>query len=78
MSGFTTNTIDHLIRSNLWTTELKEILEDELMAMKYVNWISSFPDGDTWNQPSIGQAEINDYAEDQQIKFTAMDTKLAA
>lgn len=74
MSGFTTNTIDHLVRSNLWTADLKQILEDELFAMKYVNWISSFPDGDTWNQPSIGQAEVNDYAEDQPVKYTAMDT----
>lgn len=74
MSGFTTNTIDHLIRSDLWTADLKEILEDELFAMKYVNWISSFPDGDTWNQPSIGQAEVNDYAEDTPVKYTAMDT----
>lgn len=74
MSGFTTDTITHLTRSQLWTTDLKELLEDELMAMKYVNWISSFPDGDTWNQPSIGQAEVQDYEEDQAIRFTAMDT----
>lgn len=45
MSGFSTNTIDYLTRSNLWTTQLKEVLEDDLFAMKYVNWISSFPDG---------------------------------
>lgn len=74
MSGFSTNTIDHMIRANLWTADLKEILEDDLFAMKYVNWISSFPDGDQWNQPSIGQAEVNDYAEDQPVKYTAMDT----
>ena len=74
MSGFTTDTISHLTRSNLWTTDLKDILEDELFAMKYVNWISSFPDGDTWNQPSIGQAEVLDYAEDTPVKYTAMDT----
>jgi hypothetical protein len=74
MSGFTTDTISHLTRSNLWTTDLKEVLEHELMAQKYVNWISSFPDGDTWNQPSIGRAEVLDYDEDQPVKYTAMDT----
>ena len=74
MSGFTTDTISHLTRSNLWTTELKEVLDHDLMAQKYVNWITTFPDGDTWNQPSIGRAEVHDYEEDQPIKYTAMDT----
>lgn len=74
MSGFTTDTVTHLTRSNLWTTELKELFDDERIAMKYVNWIASFPDGDTWNQPSIGRAEVLDYEEDQPVKYTAMDT----
>lgn len=74
MSGFTTNTISNLTRSLVYTTDLKEVLEDELFGQRYVNWLTSFPDGDTWNQPSIGQAEVLDYAEDQPIKFTAMDT----
>ncbi len=33
-----------------------------------------FPDGDTINIPSIGQAEVQDYVEDQQVRYTAMDT----
>lgn len=33
-----------------------------------------FPDGDTLNIPSIGQAEVLDYAEGQAIKYSAMDT----
>lgn len=74
MSGFTTDTTTFLIRDNLYTTELKELLEDEIYSKKYVNWISSFPDGDTWNQPSIGQAEVLDYEEDQPVRYTAMDT----
>lgn len=74
MSGFTTNTISNLTRSNLWTTDLKEVLQDELFGQRYIRWLDTFPDGDTWNQPSIGQAEVSDYAEDQPIRFTAMDT----
>lgn len=74
MSGFTTDTIDHLIRENLWSPNLKEVLLDELMGMRYVRMISDFPDGNTLNIPSIGQMEAQDYAEDQQITFTAMDT----
>ncbi len=74
MAGFSTTTTDHLTRSNLWSREIKEVLEDELFAMRYVRMITDFPDGDTLNIPSIGQAEVNDYAEGQPITYTAMDT----
>lgn len=74
MSGFSTATNQHLIRSNLWSNRLKEVLEDELLATKYVDWITDFPDGDTLNIPSIGQAEVFDYDEGQAIRYTAMDT----
>jgi len=74
MSGFTTQNTDHLIRSQIWSTQLKEVLEDDLMAMKYVDMITDFPDGDTINIPSIGQAEQSDYVEGQAVKYTAMDT----
>jgi hypothetical protein len=73
MAGFTT-AVDHLTRSNLWSSQLKEVLEDELMAMKYVDMITDFPDGDTLNIASIGQAEVLDYDEGQAIRYTAMDT----
>lgn len=74
MAGFTTTSNDHLIRSNLWSTNLKEVLEDELMGMKYVDMITDFPDGDTMNIPSIGQAEVQNYLEGQAVTYTAMDT----
>lgn len=74
MSGFTTGTNDHLIRSNLWSNQLKEVLLDELVGTRYVDMITDFPDGDTINIPSIGQAEVQDYVEDQQVRYTAMDT----
>ena len=74
MSGFTTTNNQHLIRSNLWSSQLKEVLEDELFAQKYVDMITDFPDGDTLNIPSIGQAEALDYVEGQAVRYTAMDT----
>ena len=74
MSGFSTDSNEHLIRSNLWSSQIKEVLEDELFAMKYVDMISDFPDGDTINIPSIGQQEVLDYDEGQAIRYTAMDT----
>lgn len=73
--SFTTNvTADHLTRSEVWSRELKEVLEDDLMAMGYVRWLDEFPDGEQFNIPSIGQAIIRDYAEDAPIVLDAMDT----
>jgi hypothetical protein len=50
------------------------ILEDELQATKYIRMLSDFPDGDTINIPSIGQATVDNYVEDQSVKYRAMDT----
>lgn len=74
MAGFATNATDHVIRANLWSSDLKDVLQDELMAMKYVDMITDFPDGDTLNIPSISNAEVLDYAEGQAVRYTSMDT----
>lgn len=74
MAGFSTSQTDHLIRSNLWSSQIKEVLLDELMATKYVDMITDFPDGDTINIPSMGQSEVLDYLEGNAVKYTAMDT----
>lgn len=74
MAGFTTAANEHLIRSNLWSNQIKDVLEEELFAMRYVDWITDFPDGDTLNIPSLGSAEIRDYEEGQSVTYTAMDT----
>lgn len=74
MSGFTTQNNEHLIRSQIWSTQLKEVLEDELLAMKYVDMITDFPDGDTINIPSIGQAEVYDYIEGNGVTYGSLDT----
>lgn len=70
----TTQNIDHLIRSEVWSTQIKEVLEDELQGMKYVNWLNEFPDGNTFTIPSIGQAQVDDYVEDTDVIFRALDT----
>jgi hypothetical protein len=71
---FSTQHTDHLIRSNLWSTQLKELFEDDLIAMRWVDMVEDFPDGDTLNIPSIGQAEVNDYVENKSIVYTSFDT----
>jgi hypothetical protein len=74
MAGFSYAANEHLVRSNLWSNQIKEVLLDELFATKYVDMITDFPDGDTLNIPSIGQAEVQDYAEGQAVRYTGMDT----
>jgi len=74
MSGMTTTNSAQLIRSELWSSELKDILRDEMMAQKYVRMLDGFPDGDTFTIPSIGQLAVDDYEEDTDVLFRPMDT----
>jgi hypothetical protein len=74
MAGFDTGTGTQLVRANVWDAQLKEVLLDDLMAMKYIDWISGFGDGTTLNIPSVGQADVDNYLEDTAIKYRAMDT----
>ena len=74
MSGMTTGNVSLLTRAEVWSRELKEILRDELMAQTYVRWLQEFPDGDTFKIPSIGQAYVDDYIEDESIKYRPLDT----
>lgn len=70
----TTGNSDVLIRSEVWSNELKEALLDELQANRYVDWLSNFPDGTTFTVPSIGEATVRDYVEDTPVKYDALDT----
>jgi len=74
MSGMTTAANPYLIRSELWSTELKEILRDQMFAQRYVRMLDGFPDGDTFTIPSIGQLQVNDYVEDTAVQYRPMDT----
>lgn len=74
MAGFTSQSDEHLIRSNLWSAQIKKVLLDELMGTRYVRMLTDFPDGDTINIPSIGLAEVLDYVEGNAVQYTSMDT----
>jgi len=65
---------DHLIRSEVWSSQLKMVLEDELQAQGYVNWMTEFPEGNTFTIPSVGQATTDDYVENTAVKYRALDT----
>lgn len=74
MAGFATTNTQYLIRANLYSTHLKEEFLEDLMAMQYIEMIDEFPDGDTLNIPSIGQADVFDYAEGRPVTYTNFDT----
>lgn len=73
MAGFSTANDEHLIRSEVWSSDLKKVLEDNLAGMRYVRMID-FPDGTTYTIPSIGQMSSRNYVEGQQVLYDAMDT----
>ncbi len=72
--SFSTTSTEHLIRSNLWSSRIKEVFLEDLVAMKWIDMVEDFPDGTTINIPSIGQAEVSDYAEGMPVVYTAFDT----
>jgi hypothetical protein len=63
-----------LRRANVWSQQLKEVVLDELMAQQWVNWLTEFPDGDTFNIPSIGELPVRDYTENTAAVYDALDT----
>ena len=75
MSGITTATFgNHLIRSEVWSDELKQILEDELQGLRFVRMLTDFPDGDQFNIPSIGQSVVDQYVENRPVQYRSLDT----
>jgi hypothetical protein len=65
---------EHLSRAEIWSQELKEALQDSLMAQTYVDWLTGFPDGDQFNIGSVGDLSVDDYQEDTSIRFQDLDT----
>jgi len=72
--SMTTGNVTNLTRSEVWSSEIKEILRDEMMAQRYVRMLEGFPDGDQFNIPSIGQAQVDNYEEDTAVQYRPMDT----
>jgi hypothetical protein len=72
--AMTTANTTLLTRTDIWSSELKEILRDEMMAQRYVRMLEGFPDGNTFHIPSIGQAQVDNYAEDSAVNYRPLDT----
>lgn len=76
MAGMISSNTDmqRLIRSEVYSSELKDILRDEMQAQRYVRMLDGFPDGDTFTIPTIGKTTVADYTEDDTVAYTPMDT----
>lgn len=74
MSGMNTSNTSLLRRAELWSAELKEVLRDDLMMTGYVDMLTEFPDGDQFNVPSVGDAQVDDYVEDSAVQYRPLDT----
>lgn len=72
--SMTNQNTEALRRSEVWSSFLKEIIKDELDAQRWVNWLTEFPDGDQFTIPSIGDATVRDYVEDEAVVYDALDT----
>jgi len=76
MAGMISSNTDmqRLIRSEVYSSELKEILRDEMQAQRYVRMLDGFPDGDTFTIPTIGETTVSTYTEDAAVSYVPMDT----
>ena len=64
----------NLVRTELWSDQLKDILIDTLNGQRFVNWMTNFPDGTTFTIPSIGQMPMREVSESDAVVYDAMDT----
>jgi len=75
MSGFNYSAVEtNLVRAELWSSQIKDVLLERLMGDKYVRWLSGFPDGTQFTIPSIGELPMRETAELTPVVYDAMDT----
>lgn len=75
MSGFNYAKVnEHLVRTELWSVQLKDVLLDQLMGTKYLRMLNGFPDGNQFNIPSIGELPMRETSENDPVVYDTMDT----
>jgi len=65
---------ENLVRAELWSSELKDVLQEQLMGTKYVRMLSGFPDGNQFTIPSVGELPMRETAELTPVVYDTMDT----
>lgn len=73
MSGNSTSNSGSIIRSELWSAQLEEILHELLTGTPFVRQLD-FPDGSAFTMPSIGTPLVRDLPEGTEVTFDALDT----
>ena len=73
MSGETTSNNTLLQRTEWLSDTIKETLEEELMVQTWLNWAPLNDGSATYTVPSIGDAIVDDYTEEDAIKFRPLD-----
>lgn len=67
----------HLRRNEIFSEQMKELLRDQLIAQQYVRWMSDIPSDSIRTQlqvNSIGELEVDDWAESVALPERRMDT----
>lgn len=65
---------ENLVRSELWSSELKDVLQERLMADGMVRWLQNFPDGNQLTIPSIGELPMREVSEGTPVAYDSIDT----
>ena len=74
MSGETTGNNGVLIDDDIQSSFIKQVLMDDFFASQWVDWLNEFSSGSsTFRIPSIGEAVVDDYVEEDAIKFRPLD-----
>lgn len=73
LNSISTVTMAPAIRARIYSGQLREQLEPELIAMNYVDVINGFTDGEKWEDVEIGGATVSDYAEGEEIDFKGLE-----
>lgn len=64
----TTISTPNMIRSEIWSKQIQEELQEELFGQTLVTWVESdFPDGNTLTIPKLGHLSAADYNENADI-----------
>lgn len=65
---------ENLVRSEIWANELKDVLQERLMADGMVRWLQNFPDGNAITIPSIGELPMREVSEGTPVAYDQLDT----
>lgn len=71
--GIDTSSMSAAVKAKIYSGVLRSQLEPELLAMNYVDVITSFPDGDSWEDVEIGSAHVHDYKENSEVLFDGLE-----